>query len=472
MFFTNLPREIIYLILLEAVRVRGTKRAQRLRYVSKAWKVAVDEAIIQLGDFARDGPGYDRAPYWPEYTLQAALRLRWRGIEVLPGEKKEPLTLRLLRHVAERVARHAHPDTYSEDVLKEYIVDISKMGQARSSRHYDEAPPRDPWFEPMCAPTYGNIEKWYHRLLLAAAAWTNQVGLVKKWAQSLPLAPDNSTALCGTFHILEFALAKAAFRGHNKPIRVLLDALEKVRRVFDAHDIKCHWGCLSSRTMGGRIANTTLAYASRGNRLSTVKMFVRLEEAKNISLEAGFDTTSLEIFQMIYPLIERRRDRTLITMFSGLERFVEWAILRGAVPIIDYLFRKIHPESVSWSTSNPPFVPYEFLYLLDTAARHGRQEAVVYLLTKGWPVFHWALEAGVRYGSPAIVQLLLERAYCLMDTRMLTIAVEKENEKVLQMLLDARSAWDDAGWQEKLVAHARKLGLESMERLLLEHREE
>lgn len=181
MSFAKLPDEIAYQILREAVRVRSTKRAQRLRCVSRAWKAAVDEAIV------RDGSGYDRAPYWPQYTLHAALRLGPRR----PGRGEwEPKTLRHIRDVAERVARYARPDTYSEDVLKEYIVDISKMAQVGDARVIDRAVPQgDPWCIPTFRSGFSNAGERDNRLLLAAAAWTNQVALVKELLQSWPFAP-------------------------------------------------------------------------------------------------------------------------------------------------------------------------------------------------------------------------------------------------------------------------------------------
>ncbi|KAK7936701.1 uncharacterized protein PG986_015139 [Apiospora aurea] len=190
MFFTKLPREVIYHILLEAVRVRGTKRAQRLRFVSRAWKDAVDEAIVRLGEFASwpddwpyllcdwDHEGrqeFERAPYWPEYVVRAVL------IHPPPGN---PYTPRLIRHVAEAVARHRYPITYSDDMLKEYILEICKMTLALYEEriHFMSL-----WYWPFeRSPPEERNSELYYAYLLCAAAWTKQVGLVEETLQSMP----------------------------------------------------------------------------------------------------------------------------------------------------------------------------------------------------------------------------------------------------------------------------------------------
>lgn len=102
------------------------------------------------------------------------------------------------------------------------------------------------------------------------------------------------------------------------------------------------------------------------------------------------------------------------------------------------------------------------------AARNGREEAVFYLLAKGFPVSPIDVEAAVWYGNPTIVQVFLEWDP-FKYIRSFETVVNKENEKVLRMLLDPDLSRDDLLYKESLVEQAREQGLESMEKLLLEY---
>ncbi|KAK7918037.1 hypothetical protein PG985_009911 [Apiospora marii] len=464
MSFTKLPNEIIYHILREAVHVRGTKRAQRLRFVSRAWKAAVDVANIQLGEFVKSTPGYDRAPFWQEYTLRAALHLGPRlGPEELSRGKREPKTLRLIREAAERIARYAHPDTYSEDLLDGYIVEITKMGQNLRKDSYVGGPPGDSW---SMLSSFGNKERRYYRLLLAAAAWTNQVGLVKELVQSWPLVPDDPGLSSFIPYIILFALGRAGYRGHNETIRVLLDALEDHGRASALHGKRS----LISERLEGKAKETILLYASRGNKLSTIEMFVRPDKAGKELADAVFETTSLDIFQTLYPWAKNYFDINTTDWYDShtSELLIRSVARRGVVPILDYLFRQLYPDSVSWGADSPPPTRLEVCSILGTAARNGHEEAVIYLMGKGFRVSADVLEAAVEYGNRAIVQLLLERAPPVESTYALTVAVEKEDEKLLEMLLDACAGPVDIEYKGSVVGHSRDSGLESMEKLLLE----
>ncbi|KAK8057820.1 hypothetical protein PG996_011757 [Apiospora saccharicola] len=152
------------------------------------------------------------------------------------------------------------------------------------------------------------------------------------------------------------------------------------------------------------------------------------------------------------------------------EQLLMLAARRGAVPILDYLFRQVYPASVSWSVDSPPDGLPE-LYLLDIAAESGREEAVVYLLGKGFPVSSSILEEAVQYGNPTIVQLCLDRAP-VEPNFALEVAVQKEDNRVLRMLLDGDVGRADYWYKKILQEIAREQGLESMEKLLLEHWED
>ncbi|KAK7961117.1 hypothetical protein PG988_012331 [Apiospora saccharicola] len=165
---------------------------------------------------------------------------------------------------------------------------------------------------------------------------------------------------------------------------------------------------MTAKRIEGRIANTVLRYASRGNNLSAIRQFGRPEKGGRELVYALFDTTSLDVFQTLYPWAKHHLD-TDPTNGHTSEQLLMLAARRGAVPILDYLFRQVYPASVSWSVDSPPDGLPE-LYLLDIAAESGREEAVVYLLGKGFPVSSSILEEAVQYGNPTIVQLCLDRA--------------------------------------------------------------
>ncbi|KAK8022082.1 hypothetical protein PG993_012849 [Apiospora rasikravindrae] len=434
--FAKLPTEIVHQILFEAVRARGTKRAQRLRFVNRAWKTAVDEAIVRHGAFAKwpnicagePKSDFERAPYWPKYTARAAL------VRPPPGGPETP---GIIRRVAERVAKYGHPDTYSDDMLKGYIVEICKMsllhfGLTKGQAVNDPASPTDPWLRLVGRKGHLKEKVIYEWLLLGAAIWMNQAGLVEELVQSMPREPCKNGP---TFSASFYGLSIAAYKGDNLSTGLLFDVHES--RYSAAEEV-------------------VLEYASKGNNPSTIELFVTPAYEGPYLDRAVFETTSLDVFQRLYP---RARDifecsRTWDELMLAMAR-------RGVLPILDYLFGLYYPDPAS------PFAGE----LLETAARDGRAGTVVYLLEKGVPVRRRALEAAVRYGNPALVNLLLKRSsFALTSTHALAIAVEKEDDKVLGMLLEAGATrLLCSSRKEELVAEAREQGLESMEKLLREH---
>ncbi|KAK8061103.1 hypothetical protein PG997_015324 [Apiospora hydei] len=411
--FGKLPREIIYQILLEAVRVRGTKRAQRLRFVSRAWKNAVDEAIVQLGEFAswpddwadenphdwadenphnwpfywpdrlhykwncEGRPEFERAPYWPEYAVRAALYHRPPG---------NPETPRLLRQVAERIARYSNPDTYSNAVLKEYIMEICKMPlvMGAEAKRLPSCYPADPWFTKhyLCVPWVeeAGYDLRYNYFLLCAAAWTNHVGLVEETLQSIPpgIHPDF------TRDAFNQAFRLAAYKdGNNPTTRWLYDAYKKDGGFDHAQGV-------------------VLEQASKANNLSMVEQFI-CPKWDGLSLGcAVFRTTSLEVFQRLYPRARRLIEENCIGP-GTLGLLFESMALQGAVSILDCLFSLYFPDPASRCTGWPPGARGAGEVLV-AAAWFGQAEVVAYLLEQGFPVLPAALEAAVRHGnsSPGI----------------------------------------------------------------------
>lgn len=158
---------------------------------------------------------------------------------------------------------------------------------------------------------------------------------------------------------LDFALSRAAYRGHNEMIRVLLDAVGELGRAFSIHDRS-----LDARMTAEKIetaaAKTVLRYASRGDSVSAIKRFARPEKGGIVPVYAVFDTTSLDIFQMLYPWAKKHLDPDPMEAYSRhttqhtTEHLVQSAARRGVVPILDYLLRQVYPGSVSWCADSPP----------------------------------------------------------------------------------------------------------------------
>ncbi|KAK8076676.1 hypothetical protein PG994_003948 [Apiospora phragmitis] len=416
-----LPREIIYQILLEAVRVRGTKRAQRLRLVNRAWRAAADEAFITLGEFAHDPKlEYERAPYWSEYTTRTAL--------LLPPEP-HPESLRTIRQAAERLARYGNPDTYSDAMLKEYMVEICKMSLVLDhvQAYHGIYSPNDPWWRLLRDWGHGEKEN-VDQLLLRTAAWTNQVALLRELLSHRGVLLPGDPRVVKDRYARNFALDMAAYRGNNEAVRLLLDSFEGTNRdPYNYHRVGAE--------------KDVLKFASIGNSLSTIEL----------------SFTRARYFMDNDPNVEY------------VEYLMASMARRGIVSILDYLFRLHFPDPTSWCPDSRPEGPAKRSLLLG-AAQGGQAEAVGFFLEKGYPVRPGVLVAGVRHENPALVQLFLERSsFEVTSTDTLAIAVRKEDDKVLRMLLDLGPARLDFGRKEGLVTYARRQGLESMEKLLLEH---
>lgn len=113
--FPHFPIEISRLILLQSVKIRGVKRAFRLRFVSRSWDREVLEAIYESGIL--DGlDGLDRALIWPKYLTYRVLRTG------------TPLSRQLgvIRRVAERVQAF-RGEGGSHDKLKQYVLEICQF---------------------------------------------------------------------------------------------------------------------------------------------------------------------------------------------------------------------------------------------------------------------------------------------------------------------------------------------------------
>ena len=167
--FPTLPLEISRLILVEAVRLRGIKRAARLRFVSQSWNREITEAIFESGML--DGLGLlHLSPFWPKYLTYKIMR------------RDKPLSraLCIIRRVAERVLAFRGQGNSNVDALRQYVLEICQL-----SPHCNRCGPGyQSWFEVPEQMEAGrksiDDSEEFKEALLAAAAYTNDIALVRQ----------------------------------------------------------------------------------------------------------------------------------------------------------------------------------------------------------------------------------------------------------------------------------------------------
>lgn len=164
--FPTLPIEIARLILVQAVRVRGIKRAARLRFVSQSWNREVTEVIFQSG-ILDDLQTLRCSPLWPRYLTYKTMH------------QGTPLSRQLciIRRVAERVLLFRGEGS-SEDALGTYIFEIFQLCQDLCCFHLHITEQME---------SLEDSDEDFKEALLAAAACTNDIALVK---QLLPAMQD------------------------------------------------------------------------------------------------------------------------------------------------------------------------------------------------------------------------------------------------------------------------------------------
>jgi len=172
--FPILPIEISRLILLEAVKTRGLKRALRLRFVSRSWNREALEAIFESGilDAHVD---LERALIWPKYLTYRVLR------------NGQPLCwqLRTLRRVAERVQAFRGDDR-SHDALRQCVFEMCQFipkhnRDARPCRYWLKTPERDE--------NINENDEIFKQTLLSAAVVVNDIDLVNEMILVLQDSP-------------------------------------------------------------------------------------------------------------------------------------------------------------------------------------------------------------------------------------------------------------------------------------------
>ncbi|GJC87849.1 hypothetical protein ColLi_10687 [Colletotrichum liriopes] len=178
-----MPAEIVRLISIEAVRVRGVKRAVRLRLVNRSWNREVMEALFESGisdSFRAFSP-----VFWPKHLMH---KLRQR-------ENLLSRPLRLIRRTAQRVVafRSGEPNYENHDAVQEYLWKICQLSHACNvlgpcwPSFFKVSEQMDP---------IQDSDEDFKQTLLAAAAATNDLALVR---ELLPLMQGCVHLIYGRF---------------------------------------------------------------------------------------------------------------------------------------------------------------------------------------------------------------------------------------------------------------------------------
>lgn len=183
MFFASLPREIISQILIEAVLGRGIQRAQRLRFVSKAWNEAVTRAIIESG-VLETHRRRRQSILWPRYSAYRALHDKFFR------QNKVPIRLYVIRMVAERVLGHI--STNDRPLANSDIVTMrNALETVCTMRHTSlgtiDFEGEDLWDINIAVPQTmtRKMKAYYDEVLLGTSAWLDEWDLLKETLQSL-----------------------------------------------------------------------------------------------------------------------------------------------------------------------------------------------------------------------------------------------------------------------------------------------
>ncbi|KAI8955782.1 hypothetical protein F4801DRAFT_175731 [Xylaria longipes] len=389
--FSALPPEIVCQIILHAVKVRGIKRAGRLRYVSKSWDAAVLDAICASG--VLDGRER-RCSYLPLYLAQ---RVMGR-----PRTLSRPL--RVIRQVAARIVSHRNKgrdDGDSHDAFRDCVLDLCRSCDKSIGcwrRCLD-----DNWFvdaEPPTLPV-DEHDKQFLQALLAAAAWTNEVALVH---EILPFFHDCLHLISDSgYNQLEFQpifgapISLAAYRGNNEIMSLLLGAVTTD-------------GPKDLEPLGHALKDAIL-----GNQLSTVELILEPEQKwvydYNLYLVHGIrGTADIDIFKRLVPFAReypiyfmRLRSKPDYWRVKTLPAMVCSAASNGNLAILKYLVEEEGVELTErWYKIHKSEGP------VLNAAKDGRIDALVYLLGKGMPLLPATPKFAAQSRNPDVMRIVIE----------------------------------------------------------------
>lgn len=440
MFYLTLPNEIAHEILIAIVRVRGVKRASRLRYISRWWNVAIMYAIFASG-IIQDEKWI--SPCWEQYLVcYKAIRR--------PGNSSLPL--RIFRRVAERITAHRCPEGsgYTDDALRDSVFELRGLAcdTAQDSRYRLKN-----WLVEASTPIEPIDEDGlqFKQALLAAAAWTNETTLIH---QLLPSFQGSEHLVCHDAwgrtdfkSVFGQPMRSAAFQGHDEVVRLFIDFIATGKR--------------ENKLFRDLILRT----AASQNHFSTIQLGLK-EDYNHHDPALVFAlryTRSVDIFKLLLPLArdhlqwEGQSQPDYYTDKFLPEQLAQ-AAANGNVGMMEHLFHLGVKLPADWPKQRNPIL---------RAARCGQKHALTFLLAKGFVLGGDSLEAAVQHGDPGVVRITLENVdpqYPLWDS--LSIAVEKENEVVTRMLLDIQPTRVDDDTRTHALHRAEDLELESMIEML------
>ncbi|TGJ80745.1 hypothetical protein E0Z10_g8021 [Xylaria hypoxylon] len=451
--FSALPPEIVCHIILHAVKVRGIKRAGRLRYVSKLWDAAVLDAICASGVLH----GHERrCSYLPRYFTK---RIMGR-----PRTLSRPL--RVIRQVAARIVSHRNQgrdDGDSYGAFRDCVLDLCRScGKSIDLR---DIYPHDDWFVDAKSPTLpvDEHDKQFRQALLSAAAWTNEVALVHEILPSFRDCPQlishSGYDELGFQQVFGYPISLAAYRGNNEIMSLLLGAVTT--------------GCRGDlQPLGHALKNAIL-----GNQLSTVELILESQQKwvrdYNMDLVHGIRGTSdIDIFKWLvpfareYPIYRTRlRSKPDYWRVKTLPTMVCSAASDGNLAILKYLVEVEGAELTErWYKNRKIEGP-----VLNTA-KDGRIDALVYLLGKRMPIRPAAPRFAARSRNPDVMRITIEGGMQqnsnLEFGPALVTATKRENEQVVRLLLRCEHVRIDDEYKAQARRRAEELGLESMTEML------
>ncbi|KAF2964666.1 hypothetical protein GQX73_g8891 [Xylaria multiplex] len=452
--FSALPPEIVRHIILHAVKVRGIKRAGRLRYVSKSWDAAVMDAICASGVLE----GHERhCSYLPRYFAQ----------RVMGRTRTLPRPLCIIRQVAARIVSHRNKgrdggDNY--DGFRDCVLDLCQScDELIGHRHMYL---KDDWFIDAESPILpvDEHDKQFRQALLAAAAWTNEVALVHEilpfFRDCLYLISPSGYNQLGFMPVFGYPVSLAAYRGNNEILSLLLGAVTTD-------------GPKDLEHLGNALTNAIL-----GNQSSTVELILEPQQKwvhdYNMYLVYGIrGTADIGIFKRLVPFareypihILRLRSKPDYWRVKTLPAMLCSVASDGNLAILKHLVEEEGAELTErWYRIHKKDGP------VLNAARDGRIDALVYLLGKGMPLPTATPQFAARSRNPDIMRIIIEgdmqRNSNLEFGPALVTAIERENEQVVRLLLHCEHVRIDEESKAQAQRHAEELGLESMAEMIV-----
>ncbi|KAI1169500.1 hypothetical protein F4777DRAFT_596760 [Nemania sp. FL0916] len=430
MSISKLPPEVVEQIIREAVKVRGLKRAGRLRYVSKSWNAMVLDAICLCGVMPVDAYKVENCSYLSYYAAK----------RIMSSSQTLPRPLQVIRQVAARIVSHRNKgsdDSNNYNALRDCVFDLCRSCDANAV-HLDSNLNgwviRDPrpeygrceWFddgESIALPIDEHDEQ-FRQALLAAAVWTNDVALVREILLSFR-----------DYLYTPYFISMAAYRGHNEILSLLFDAVGKSSTHLDS------------------LVRLALKYSVLGDQVSTVDRVLEpmqkglQEPYEDLLLDAEF-ITGVEVFRrfMVFireqlcidQLLEKKiREEDMDSdNIRHLFRIICCAASNGNMAFLRYFFEeKGIKEPRTWTSK------YGYPSPLEDAASEGRVDALVYLLGKGLTPPRTLPDRAAQSRNPDIMRIVLEndaagRRIRRSDFRKALIsATLRENEPVVRLLL-------------------------------------